>query len=115
MADIDINPSGGHDKAEESMGESIPLIPGEERVPTWDPGHEKETSFRGGLTQERRLTNSYVDSLYKELSKHYRQNSDAIHYDMFDHNGKQLYFRGKYGPLTNEDGRLKTIEQIRKH
>ena len=72
-------------------------------------------SSRGGLTQERRLTNSYVDSLYKELSKHYRQNSDVTHYDIFDHNGKWLYFRGKYGPLTSEDGKLKTIEQIKNH
>ena len=71
MADIDIKLFGEHDKTEEPMGESIPLIPGEKGVPTWDPDHEQKTSFRGGLTQDGRLTNSYVDSLYKELSKHY--------------------------------------------
>ena len=38
---------------------------------TWEPEREQETSFREGKTQERRLTDSYVDSLYKDLSKHY--------------------------------------------
>ena len=115
MADVDIDPFEEHEsRSEEPMGESIPLIPGEEGVATWDPGREKETSVRGGLTKERRLTNSYVNGLYKELSMHYRRTLDEIHCDIFDRNGKRLYFRGKYGPLTNEDGRLKTIEQIKK-
>ena len=35
----------------------------------WIPDQEQETSFGGGKTQERRLTKSYIDSLYKELSK----------------------------------------------
>ena len=71
MADIDIDPFGEHkSRTEEPMGEDIPVIPGE-GVPTYEPGFEKETSFRGGLTQETRVTNSYVDSLYKELSKQY--------------------------------------------
>ena len=114
MADVDIGPFGEHEsRSEEPMGETIPLIPGEKGVPTWDPGLEKETSFRGGLTQERRLTNSYVDNLYNELSKYYSRTSDVTHYDLFSHNGKCLYFIGKYGPLANEDGKLKTIEQIK--
>ena len=54
-----------------------------------------------------------MDSLYNELSKNYKRDSDAIHYDMFDCSSKQLFFRGTYGPLTNENGKLKTIEQIK--
>ena len=54
MADIDINPFRDHEsRTEESTGESIPLIPGEGEVPTWEPEHEQETSFGGGLTQEK--------------------------------------------------------------
>ena len=54
MADIDIDPFEEHEsRSEESMGESIPLIPGEEGVPTWDPGREKETSFGGELKKEK--------------------------------------------------------------
>ena len=45
---------------------------------TWEREREQETS---GKTQERRLTDSYIDSLYKELSKHYGRTSDATHYD----------------------------------
>ena len=94
------------------MGENIPLIPGEKGVPTWDPGHEQETSFKGGLTQEIKLTNSYVDSLYKDLSKNYSRTSDEIHYDNFKRKGKWLYFRGTDELLTNEDGKLKTFGRL---
>ena len=35
MADVDIDPFGDHEsRPEEPTGESIPLIPGEEGVPT---------------------------------------------------------------------------------
>ena len=117
MADVDIDPFGGivHPASrehksipEEPMGENIPLIPEEGGGSTWEPEHEQETSFRGGLTQERRVTNSYVDTLCKELSKHYSQNYDATHYDNFRCKGKWLHFRGRDEPLTNEDGKLKT-------
>ena len=64
-------------------------------------------------TQERRLTDSYIDSLYKELSKHYDQTSDATHYDNFRHKGKWLYFKGRDEPLTNEDGKLKTFGKLK--
>ena len=69
-------------------------------------------SFRGGLTQETRVTNSYVNSLYKELSKHYNRTSDIIHYDNFKCKGKQLYYRGRDEPLTKEDGKLKAIGKL---
>ena len=41
MADIDIDPFGGHkSRPDEPMGENIPLIKGEKGVATWDPGCE---------------------------------------------------------------------------
>ena len=67
----------------------------------------------GGRTQEGRLTDSYVDSLYKEVSKHKSQTSDATHYDNFKHESMRLYFKGKDEPLTNEDERLRTFGRIK--
>ena len=60
-------------------------------------------------TQEGRLTDSYVYSLYKELSKHFSRTSDATHYDHFRCEDKQLYFKGRDEPFTCEDGTLKTF------
>ena len=113
MADIDFDPFGDHEsRTEESMGESIPLIPGEEGVSTWEPECEQETSFGGGRTHKGRLTVSYVDSLYKP-SKHYSRTSDATHYDNFRHEGRWLYFKGRDEPLTNEDGKLRTFGKLK--
>ena len=69
--------------------------------PTWEPEREQEISFGGGKTQEGRLTDSYVDSLYKELSKHYSRTSDATHYNNFRREGRRLNFKGRDKPLTN--------------
>ena len=80
---------------------------------SWETEREQVTSFRRGKTQERRLTSSHIDSLYKELSKHYSRTSDAIHYDNFRHGSKQLYFKGRDEPLTNEDGRLRTFSRLK--
>ena len=82
MADVDIDPFGEHDKTDshpDDTGENIPLNAGGGVMggSTWEPEHEHETSFGGGKTQERRLIDSYVDSLYKKLSKHYSQTWDA--------------------------------------
>ena len=111
MADVDIDAFGDHEsRLDEPTGENIPLPP---VTPvgrsTWEPEHEQETSFGGGFTQEGMLTDSYVNSLYKELSKHHSRISDATHYDNFRHKGRQLYFRGRDESLTNEDGKLRTF------
>ena len=75
MADVDINPFGNHDKTDlhPDEGESIPLTPEVEigGGSSWEAEREQKTSFGGRKAQERRLTESYVDSLYKELSTHY--------------------------------------------
>ena len=51
------------------------------RRSTWEQEQEQdqETSFGVGKAQEKRLTDSCVDSLYKGLSKHYKRTSDATH------------------------------------
>ena len=111
MTGVDIDRFGDHHKTDEPTGENIPLTPG--GGSTWEPEREQETSFRGGRTQEGRLTNSYVDSLYKELSKHYSRTSDVTHYDNFRCEGRQLYFKGRDEPITNEDGKLKTFGKLK--
>ena len=99
MADVEINPFEEHEsRLEEPTGDNIPLTP--VGGSTWEPEPEQETPFGGGRTQEGRLTNSYVDSLYQELSKHYSRNSDATHYDNFRRKGKRLYFESKDEPFT---------------
>ena len=94
MADVDIDLFGNDNKTDSHPddGENIPLTPGGEMGggSSWKPEQEQETSFREGKTQEKRLTESYIDRLYKELSKHYSRTSDATHYDNFRHEGKQL-------------------------
>ena len=57
MINIDVNPFGNHDK------------------PDVCPDKEKH--------KKRRLTDSYINSFYRELSKHYSWSSDATHYDNF--------------------------------
>ena len=79
----------------------------------WNQNVNRKHHFEGGRTQEGRLTNSYVDSLYKELFKHYNETSDVIHHDNFRCQGKQLYFKGKDEPLTNDDRKLKTFDKLK--
>ena len=62
MADVDINPFGGHDKTksrpEEPTGENICLNPGGGGS-TWEPECEQETSFRGE-SQRTRVLKDYA-------------------------------------------------------
>ena len=76
----------------------------------WEPDREQETLFGGGKTQERRLTKSYINSLYQELSS---RTSGATNYDNFRLKGKWLYFKGRDEPLTNEYGNLKTFSKLK--
>ena len=119
MADIDIDPIGEHEsRPDEPTGESIPLTPvgGGAVVVTQAQVHaaseEQETLFGEKLTLEQGFTNTFVDSLYKELSKYYPRIHDAIHYDRFRCDDNGLYYKGRDKPLTNMDGKLKTIGQL---
>ena len=51
--------------------------------------------------------------MYNELSKHYNRTSYATHYDNFRCEGKQLYFKGRDEPLTNEDRRLRKFSKLK--
>ena len=74
MADVDIDPFGGHEsRPEEPTDEHIPLdpvTPG--RSSTWEPDRgEQETSFRGE-SQRTKLMKDYVKDLYKKnIRKHW--------------------------------------------
>ena len=59
----------------------------------WEPDREQETLFGEGKTQERRLTKSYINSLYQELSS---RTSDATHY-MITLDAKASGFTSKAG------------------
>ena len=117
MADVDIDLFGEYDKTDshpDDTGENTPLpLVNQGGGSTWKPEHEQETLFGGGRIQERRLTNSYIDSLYKELSKHYSQTSDATHYDNFRREGMWLYSKGRDEPLTSEDGKSRTFSRLK--
>ena len=97
----------------ERSDETIPLNPdggGAMGGSNWEPDREQETLFGGGKTQERRLTKSYINILYQELSS---RTSDETHYDNFRPKGKWLYFKGGDEPLTNEYGNLKTFSKLK--
>ena len=95
MADFDIDPFGDHEsRTEEPTGEDIPLIPREERVPTWDPGHEQETSFRG-TSQRIRLMKYHVEDLYKKLLEKCERTSEVPYFNDFELRDGKLYYKDK--------------------
>ena len=112
MADVDIDPFGEHDKIDSHPDETNKTISLTPRGSSWEPECEQETSFGGGKIQERRLTDPYVDSLYKELSKHYGRTSDATHYYNSRREGRWLYFKDRDKSPTNEDGKLITFGRL---
>ena len=109
MADVEIDPFGEHEsRPDEPTGENIPLTP--VGGSTWEPEHERETSF-GGTSQRTRLVKDYVKGLYKKLAENLSQTPEAIHFDYFDFRGGELYYRGKNEPLTTEK-KLKSVGMI---
>ena len=111
MADIDIDPFGEHEsRNEEPIDENIPLdlvTPGR---PTWEPTHERETSF-GGESQRTKQMKDYVKDLYKKLSENIGEIPDEFHYDYFKLEDGELYYRGKRKPLTTK-GVLKSVGML---
>ena len=115
MANIDIDPSGGHEsRTEEPMGENIPLTPVGGRS-TWEPEREQETSFRGLSGARARLNAGFVEDtvngLYEILSEHFTKNQEVIYYDDFESIRRELYFKGRDEPLTR-GGRLKPYKPL---
>ena len=111
MADVDIDPFGKHEsRPEEPTEEHIPLDP---VTPvggggsTWEPTHEKETSF-GGESHRTKLMKDYVRDLYKKLSENINKTPELFHYDYFKLEGGELCYIGSRKPLTTE-GKLKSV------
>ena len=70
MADVDIDPFGGHEsRTEQPTDENIPYTP-VGGGSTWELEHEQETSFGGKSleTLKYEALESFVKSLYERLS-----------------------------------------------
>ena len=80
MADVDVDPFGGHDKTEsrpeEPTGDNILFTP--LGGTTWEPECEQETSF-GGESKRTRLMKDYVKDLCKKLSENIGETPEAFH------------------------------------
>ena len=111
MADVNINPFGEHElRPEEPTDEHIPLTPVGGRS-TWEPEHERETSFRGRESQRTKLMKDYVKDLYKKISENIGETPEEFHYDYLKLEGGELYYRGKRKPLTTK-GVLKSVGML---
>ena len=121
MADVDIDPFGGSERAgEHDRTESRTEEPTDEHIPlplvtpvggsTWEPEHEQETSF-GGESQRTSLMKDYVKDLYKKLSENIGETPEEFHYDYFKLKDGELYYRGKRKPLTTK-GKLKLVGML---
>ena len=113
--DVDVDPFDEHGKTDEATGgeeETIPLIPagGDSQIDPYGESGEQKTPL-GEESQEIRLKKSYVASLYENLVKAIGKTSEALHYDLFEIEGKDLYFRELDKPLTRR-GRLKAAGTI---
>ena len=106
MADVDIDPFGGHEsRTEDPTDENIPLAP-VGGGSTWGPEHEQETSF-GGKSLETLIyeaLESFVKSLYKRLSGRYNEPPGTINFHNFDLRNGQLYYKDNINPLTTKKG-----------
>ena len=110
MADVDIDPFGEHDRAEEPTDENIPLdlvTPGGGL--TWEPEREQETSFGGHSARGTSvLQREYlVGEIYELIGNRTHQRLEPnLSLFKLGEDGR-LYYKGK--PLTNRNGELKTI------
>ena len=82
IADVDIDPSGDHDKTDsnpDETGETIPFTPGGviEGGSTLQP--ERETSL-GGMSQKTEVLKEHIKALYHVLSEHLGQTPEAFHF-----------------------------------
>ena len=116
MADIDIDPFGGHEsRPEEPTDENISLTPVGGGRSTWEPDRgEQETSFRNhpaGESQRTKLMKDYIKDLYKKLSENVGETPELFHYDYFKLEGGELYYIGSRKPLTTE-GKLKSVGML---
>ena len=113
MADVDIDPFGEHESRTDyhtETGENIPFTP-VGGGSTWEPDQgEQETSF-GGEPQRTKLMKDYVKDLYKKISENIGETPEEFHYDYFELENGELYYRGKRKPLTTK-GVLKSVGML---
>ena len=113
MADVDIDPFGEHESRPDDnteTGENIPFSP-VGGGSTWEPERgEQEASF-GGESQRTKLMKDYVRDLYERLSENIGETPELFHYDYFELEDEELYYRGSRKPLTTE-GKLKSVGMI---
>ena len=113
MADIDINPFGEHESRTDDnaeTGENIPFIP-VGGGSTWEPDRGEQETLFGGESQRTKLMKDYVRDLYKKLSENIGETPELFHYDYFELEDGELYYRGSRKPLTPE-GKLKSVGML---
>ena len=114
MADVDINPFGEHESRTDDNTETcenIPFTPVGGGRSTWEPEKgEQETSF-GEKSQRTKLMKDYVRHLYKKLSENIGETPELFHYDYFNLEDGELYYRGSRKPVTIE-GKLKSVGML---
>ena len=113
MADIELDPFGGHDVIDETTDETFPLIPIGGDIDDHNVDTTKhETSFGGAETSLRnRVLTTQIEGLYEEVSHRLKQNPKVIHPDLFEIRDGELYYRDNSNPLTI-NGRLRSIGSI---
>ena len=125
MADIDIDPFGGHEsRPEEPTDENIPLDPVTPgggwalwawgravTASTFEPEREQETSFGGKSlkTLKYEFLESFVKSLYKRLSGSDDECLGTINFHNFDLKNGQLYYKDNVNPLTTQKEMLRGV------
>ena len=81
-----------------------------EGVSTLELEREQETSFGGGKTQSTRLSESFVEELYLELSEETGQIPEAFHFDDFDLRDEKLYYKDNRSP--HKQNKLRSVPAI---
>ena len=110
MADIDMDPFGGHEYGpDKPMGENIPLISGEGGS-TWEPGRQQETSFGGEESKQSKL----VKELYLKVFKHQGHPPEEFHFDNFELRDGDLYYKGNSKSFTTIKKEIRLVKEIEK-
>ena len=113
MADIEVDPFGGHEVINETTDKTFPLMPTGGVIDDHNADTTKhETSFGGTETTLRNIfLKTQVEGLYEELSHRLQQNPERMHADLFEISDGDLYYRDNSKPLTI-NGRLTPIGSI---
>ena len=107
MADVDISSFDEHESRPEEPTDDIPLDPVTPGRSTWEPTHERETSFRGRSRTNVVLKEYLVGKIYELIGNKMHQRLEPnLSLFILGEDGR-LYYKGK--PLMNRNGELKTI------